>query len=221
MALRKPEIKILDPNHEEAILLSRLQGAFPEEHVENYDSSRDGDLHLVYVTSDRNAGEIYLFDEKEDQLSYVLARRPWVKKEYGATDRIICFRGEGRIERSGVADNAQTKETLTAKYRYWCILTAGRTVLSTNGDMNELVQYLANGGYAVLQVNFRGSGGHGADFEAAGFRQWGRKIQHDIIDGAKYALDNFPLDAEKSGYCRRLIRWLQRVAVCDPRTRFV
>ena len=64
---------------------------------------------------------------------------------------------------------------------------------------DELVQYLANGGYAVLQVNFRGSGGHGADFEAAGFRQWGRKIQHDIIDGAKYALDNFPLDAERVG----------------------
>ena len=64
---------------------------------------------------------------------------------------------------------------------------------------NPLVQYLANGGYAVLQVNFRGSGGHGADFEAAGFRQWGRAIQHDIIDGAKYALDNFPLDAERVG----------------------
>ena len=198
VGIAKPEIKILDPNHEEAILLSRLQGAFPEEHVEIYDSSRDGDLHLVYVSSDRNAGEIYLFDEKEDQLSYVLARRPWVKKEHGARIESFVFEARDGLSVPALLTMPSQKDP-DSKIPLLVHPHGGPHGPYDEWLYNPLVQYLANGGYAVLQVNFRGSGGHGADFEAAGFRQWGRAIQHDIIDGAKYALDNFPLDAGRVG----------------------
>ena len=58
-------------------------------------------------------------------------------------------------------------------------------------------QFLASRGYAVLQVNFRGSGGFGADFEAAGFREWGRKIQYDVIDATRYVMKNFPIDPDR------------------------
>ena len=47
-----------------------------------------------------------------------------------------------------------------------------------------LAQFLANEGYVVLQPNFRGSGGFGATFAQAGYRQWGRKMQEDVTDGA-------------------------------------
>ncbi len=40
-------------------------------------------------------------------------------------------------------------------------------------EFDPEVQLLANRGYAVLQVNFRGSGGYGRDFEAAGYGEWG------------------------------------------------
>lgn len=45
------------------------------------------------------------------------------------------------------------------------------------------VQFLANRGHAVLQVNFRGSEGFGSDFEVAGYRQFGRKMQEDVYEG--------------------------------------
>ena len=48
-----------------------------------------------------------------------------------------------------------------------------------------LAQFLANEGYAVLQPNFRGSAGLGSAFAAAGYGEWGRKMQDDITDGAK------------------------------------
>ncbi|MCH1926402.1 S9 family peptidase [Shewanella sp. C32] len=50
-------------------------------------------------------------------------------------------------------------------------------------------QFLASLGYAVLQVNYRGSGGYGEAFERAGYRKWGSDIQHDIIDATKAMID--------------------------------
>jgi dipeptidyl aminopeptidase/acylaminoacyl peptidase len=50
------------------------------------------------------------------------------------------------------------------------------------------VQFLASRGYAVLQMNFRGSTGYGRAFWAAGFKEWGRKMQDDVSDGVKYAI---------------------------------
>ena len=50
-------------------------------------------------------------------------------------------------------------------------------------------QWLANRGYAVLSVNFRGSTGFGKIFANAGVRQWGRRMQRDLIDGVKWAVE--------------------------------
>ena len=52
----------------------------------------------------------------------------------------------------------------------------------------EQVQYLANRGYAVLQVNYRGSGSYGLAFQRAGYREWGRKMQDDLSDGVKWCV---------------------------------
>jgi dipeptidyl aminopeptidase/acylaminoacyl peptidase len=61
---------------------------------------------------------------------------------------------------------------------------------------NPEVQFLANRGYAVLQVNYRGSTGYGRKFWEASFKQWGRKMQDDISDG---------------------VYWLIRKGIADPK----
>jgi dipeptidyl aminopeptidase/acylaminoacyl peptidase len=54
---------------------------------------------------------------------------------------------------------------------------------------NSEVQWLANRGYAVLQVNFRGSSGYGKAFLNAGNRQWGAKMHDDLIDGVNWLVE--------------------------------
>lgn len=49
-------------------------------------------------------------------------------------------------------------------------------------------QWLANRGYAVLSVNFRASTGFGKDFMMAGDKEWGRKMQYDLLDGVDWAV---------------------------------
>lgn len=62
---------------------------------------------------------------------------------------------------------------------------------------NPEVQFLANRGYAVFQVNYRGSSGYGKAFRNAGFKQVGGKIQQDITDGTHWLIDNKIADPKK------------------------
>ena len=71
--------------------------------------------------------------------------------------------------------------------------TALPLVLLRHGIADEWLfdtdaQFFASRGYAVLQVNFRGSGGRGDAFIKSGYREWGGKIQSDLIDGVQWAI---------------------------------
>ena len=58
-------------------------------------------------------------------------------------------------------------------------------------------QAMASRGYAVLQVNYRGSDGFGWDFLSAGFGQWGRKMQTDLSDGVRYLAARGTIDPKR------------------------
>mgnify|MGYP004002849723 CR=1 FL=1 len=64
-------------------------------------------------------------------------------------------------------------------------------------QFNGEAQLFASQGYAVLQVNFRGSGGFGRRFQEMGLKNWGSKIQHDIIDATQWAIENGHADPER------------------------
>ncbi|MHC8950363.1 S9 family peptidase [Sphingobacterium hungaricum] len=64
-------------------------------------------------------------------------------------------------------------------------------------EYNTEVQFLANRGYAVFQVNYRGSTGYGKEFWSSGFKQWGGKIQEDITDGVTWLIHEGIADKER------------------------
>ena len=61
------------------------------------------------------------------------------------------------------------------------------------------IQFLANRGYAVLKMNFRGSTGYGRDFWTAGFKKWGKEMQDDISDGVQWLINEGIADPERIG----------------------
>lgn len=58
-------------------------------------------------------------------------------------------------------------------------------------------QFLASRGYLVLQVNYRGSKGRGRRFTEAGYRQWGTRVQDDLVDGMRWAVAEGHADAKR------------------------
>ncbi len=64
-------------------------------------------------------------------------------------------------------------------------------------DFDGEVQLFASRGYAVLQVNFRGSGGRGREFTFAGYRRWGREMQNDVTDAVQWAVEQGTADPQR------------------------
>jgi dipeptidyl aminopeptidase/acylaminoacyl peptidase len=62
---------------------------------------------------------------------------------------------------------------------------------------DPVAQWFANRGYICLSVNFRGSTGYGKDFVNAGDKEWGAKMQDDLVDGVDWAVDKGYADPNK------------------------
>ena len=62
---------------------------------------------------------------------------------------------------------------------------------------NSEVQFFANRGYGVLQMNFRGSVGFGRNFWEISFKQWGKTMQHDITDGVNWLINEGIADPDR------------------------
>jgi dipeptidyl aminopeptidase/acylaminoacyl peptidase len=191
----KPELHYLDPNHERAEVTQSLRATFPDSRVEIVNATSNGSLQVIHVSSDRNPGFYYLFDKKAGGLIPFSGMRPWINQDLSGSVAPIEFKARDGLHITGLLTipPGQTGEALPL-------------VVNPHGGphgpfdawgYDKQSQFLASRGYAVLQVNFRGSGGFGADFEAAGFREWGRKIQHDVIDATRYVIKNFPIDPER------------------------
>ena len=75
----------------------------------------------------------------------------------------------------------------------------GGPALLAQYEYDHWFQFLANRGYSVLSVNFRGSAGYGKAFQAAGFRAFGRAMQDDIVDAAQWLVDQGIADPDAIG----------------------
>ena len=60
---------------------------------------------------------------------------------------------------------------------------------ATAGASIPIVQFMASRGFAVVQVNFRGSTGYGKDWYEAGLRNWGTVMVDDVISSTKWAIN--------------------------------
>jgi len=77
------------------------------------------------------------------------------------------------------------------------LLVHGGPWAQDHWGLDPTVQFLANRGYAVLQVNYRGSTGYGRDFLLAGTREFARKMHDDLIDGVRWAIERGVADGKR------------------------
>jgi dipeptidyl aminopeptidase/acylaminoacyl peptidase len=175
-----PRTDYLLPDHPEARRLKAISAAFPGQRVRLASTSADGSKALLRVTSDRNPGGYYLLNEATKSLRFLVPSHQWIDPKLMQPMTPITVKA---------SDGMQIPAYLTARDG---LKTRGAplVVLVHGGPhfvrdywvWNHEVQLLASRGYAVLQVNYRGSGGYGRAFEVAGYRKWGTRIQQDIAD---------------------------------------
>ena len=150
-------------------------------------STRDGAKSLVFQGDDRNPGDYYLFDTQSKELRLVLSRARHVDPERSATTRPIALAArdglplQGYITRpAGHPGGALPMVVLPH---------GGPYGIHDDSGYEYERQLLAAAGYAVLQVNFRGSGGLGHRHRQIGARQWGLTMQDDVTDATRWAIE--------------------------------
>jgi dipeptidyl aminopeptidase/acylaminoacyl peptidase len=140
---------------------------------------------IVFASSDCNIGTYYLYDFIADKIIKLGNIAPWINPEHLASMKSIQYTSRDGHTINGYLTLPKVRESNNLPVivyphggpwgrDYWCY--------------NSIVQFLANRGYAVLQMNFRGSTGYGKAFLNAGDKQWGRKMQDDITDGVQWLI---------------------------------
>jgi dipeptidyl aminopeptidase/acylaminoacyl peptidase len=183
----------LDPDDPESLAQRRLEASFPEMRVNVTSTTRDGRRHLVHVSSDRDPGAWYLFDETAMKARFLFRARPDLQPEHMAPMHPFRIRTRDGLEVGGYL----TLPRLPPGSRAPLIVLphGGPHGVADRWGFDSDVQFLANRGFAVLQVNFRGSGGAGKRFEAAGYRRWGTAMIDDIVDATRWAAEQPEIDA--------------------------
>ncbi|NIF05075.1 S9 family peptidase [Chryseobacterium sp. Tr-659] len=174
-----------------------LQSKFPGREVNFGSSTNDYSKFLVSVWGDKYAAEAYFFDAKTKKLVFQYTPRPELKKveQYLAPMTPITYKSSDGLE---IPAYLTLPVGSTGKNIPVVVLVHGgpKGPRDTWG-YNSNVQFLANRGYAVLQPNFRASGGYGKSFLNAGDLQWGKLMQDDITWGVKYLIDKGIADKNK------------------------
>lgn len=175
-------------------LLINVQKAFPVEFVNPISSTRDGSLTLIGVVSDKNPGDYYLLDHKTSQLRYLASSAPWIKPSQMNARMPISFKARDGLQIHGYLTLPEGKKK---DLPLIILVHGGPYGIRDTWWFDPEAQLFANRGYAVLQVNFRGSGGYGVDFQYSAYRQMGAEMQDDITDATLWAIEKGIADKDR------------------------
>ncbi|HEX5122047.1 MAG TPA: S9 family peptidase [Rhodanobacteraceae bacterium] len=178
---------LIDKTAPESKLLTGLMQQFPGEDVRLTSSTADGSKVVFHVSSDRNPGEFYLFDRAAGKATFLFASRPWIKADEMGAMEPISLKARDGLPLHGYLTRPHGKEE-AKNLPMVVVVHGGPYGIRDAWEFSPDVQMLASRGYAVLQVNFRGSGGYGDKFLHAGFREWGAKMQDDVTDATRWAI---------------------------------
>ena len=176
------------------IIISMMQ-QFPGDDVNLISSTPDGKKAVFFVSADVNPGGFYLYDTETKQASLIAERASWIKPDQLSPMEPVEIKARDGLTLNGYLTRPPGKAE--AKNLPMVVLVHGGPRVRDEWDYNPEVQALASRGYAVLQVNFRGSSGYGYGFLHAGDRQWGRKMQDDVTDATRWAISSGVADGKR------------------------
>jgi dipeptidyl aminopeptidase/acylaminoacyl peptidase len=182
----KPRTEFFAEANGEQKLYRSLEAAFAGSAVYVTSTTTDGSLALVEVSSDRNPGDFYLFDTVAKKASLAMSRRDWIDPEQMSEMRPVSFTARDGMTLHGYV--TLPKGAGDKQLPMVVLPHGGPFGFAEAWQFDNESQLLASAGYAVLQVDFRGSGLYGRAYQQAGARQWGGKMQDDVTDATKWAV---------------------------------
>lgn len=174
---------------EEEQLRQRIKAHFPNQRYGIADTDKAEANYLIYVGGDRTRGSYWHYNALTDEAKKIADLAPWIKSDEMNAMHPVCYttRDGLQIEAYLTLPDGLTPDT--AKQLPVVVNPHGGPWARDCWGYSSEVQFLSNRGYAVFQMNFRGSTGYGRHFLEASYKQWGLKMQNDITDGVKWLIE--------------------------------
>lgn len=188
-------IRIYPKTEEMATALAQLRQVHhgsPSITSRTYDES----VWVVSFSSPTDPGATYLFDRQTGEATFVFRPRPWLQSEQLADMRPISYRTRDGMTVHGYLSVPRGVE---ARNLPLVLLVHGGPWARDFWGYHPEAQLLANRGYAVLQLNYRGSTGYGKQFFNAAVGEFGRAMHTDLIDGVEWAVAQGIADRDRIG----------------------
>jgi dipeptidyl aminopeptidase/acylaminoacyl peptidase len=155
------------------------------------------DWLIVRTYSDKSLGAYYILDRTTDKLTKITDVSPWLDENEMADMLPVTYQSRDGLNIHGYITLPKGYTMETAKKLPVVVNPHGGPWARDYWGFNPEIQFLANRGYAVFQMNFRGSTGYGKSFWEASFKKWGLEMQNDVTDGTKWLVEKGIADPDR------------------------
>ena len=175
-------------------MYQRLEAQLPGWSLTLQSSTLAEDKYIVAAANDRSAGARYIYDAKAEHAEQAGRDLALVARGADGHGAAGALQGARRAGDPGLPDLPVGR---AAKNLPCVVNPHGGPWARDRWGFNPETQFLANRGYCVLQMNFRGSTGFGRSFWEASFKQWGLAMQDDITDGVQWLVQQGIADPKR------------------------
>ena len=186
------EYHFWDKNYKK--LVNRLKAALPD--TQNYltQFSNNERRYMVYATSPTQPGLFLYGDRDANRLEVIAAKYSQLTPALLVEPQQISYEAKDGLE---IPAYLTLPKGIEAKKLPTIIFPHGGPHSYVSDSFDYWTQFFANRGYAVLQMNFRGSTGLGYEFKKAGMQGWGKAMQGDVDQGTRYLINQGIADPDK------------------------
>jgi len=190
-----PVYTMLNTESEEAKRYKYFLSKFPGYKVTITSHSDDENLWMIYASNDISAGGYYLYNAKQDSFKLLFSNMTHLPRAKLSESIPIQFKAsDGHLVKGYITYPVSVPETENVPL---VTLVHGGPQARDYWSFDREVQLLASQGYAVLRVNFRGSSGYGNKHFSGSVKEWGNRVQQDIIDGTRWAISQGGIQQDK------------------------
>jgi len=168
-------------NEQEQNLSKTVAASFKSYHISIASMSKDSKQLLIHAENDNSPSKYFWLDLAKRAGGFWFSRYPYLEGKTLAKKQPFTFKASDGMEIHGYLTMPRT---LASGNKPPLIVHPHGGPIGPRDDQSfdYMTQFLAAQGYAVLQPNFRGSGGYGSRYLTQGYKQWGKKMQQDVYD---------------------------------------
>ena len=182
---------------EEAAFREHLRSFFEGRRFGITATDKEEQKYLIYVGSDRTRGRYYFYDRAVGSPALLAELAPWLEEEDMVAMHPVTYTSRDGLTIEAYLSLPHPYTPETAKALPVVVHPHGGPWARDSWGYSAEVQFLCNRGYAVFQMNFRGSTGYGRKFLEASYKQWGQAMQDDITDGVNWLIAQGIADAKR------------------------